>query len=643
MSKGFTPEQLHATLQSSGTGGAPASGNWFTHLLPTIGGVVGGIGGGLLTAGLGGEVVGGAGGSALGKGLENALEGKKVIQGNDITAGLEGGIGNGVGGVVGKVIGKGASMLGSAGENIATKQAADKAAQEGIDTAANTYKDINPKLQGNLNAKDSLQHVTDMGYDVADPANLQHVSNTSNDVLNSILNKALADAGPVDLSHYPQLIKDALAKESGTLGSFDPVALARGRIGPSNTPAAKLLAQLEGAGNAPGEVTGSAIAKVNADPNEIRTLTTKLGQMAEDAKPMPTATTGAIDPAQRAAYNAINSVRNQVKDILYNRPAVNDTLTKLEGNILPDEATNVTPQLADHLNGIITGAGKNGTPAAQDLLSEISHNIDISKLGQEGEKVGQIVTSTGAKARAASEAGLDQPATGSDVNTAVANGGGLLAALHGHPLAALGAAAVHTAQNPAILSTLSRIGALGAKIAPAAGAVVGTLPNLAADPTGQTAPGGTMGGTMNNQPGTMTAGGTTDPNSMGAILSHLMAMGSVNPQLMGSLAPVISSLAPQVQKQSLLGTEMGALPTAYGNAGGAQGMGGIFSHLTGMIPGTAANTYEGQSNAVAHQLAATLGITPEAAAGLLPRLMQNGNSAGISQGILGNMQSQFSQ
>jgi hypothetical protein len=42
-------------------------------------------------------------------------------------------------------------------------------------------------------------------------------------------------------------------------------------------------------------------------------------------------------------------------------------------------------------------------------LKEISRNINISKLGEEGKRVGEIVTSTGGKARAAAEAGLGNP------------------------------------------------------------------------------------------------------------------------------------------------------------------------------------------------------------------------------------------
>jgi hypothetical protein len=446
MAKGFSPEQLQQHLNSNGiTVKGPHSGNWLTHLLPTIGSVAIPALGALLAPETGGlSLVAAAGlsglGAAGGKAAENAAEGKDVINKDVLDEGLMGAAGGAAGGVVGKGLGKAASMLGGAAEKIGTEKAGATAAKDAIDATANTYKDVNPKLQANLGAKDALEHVGSMGYDHTDPSNLLHVSNTSNDILNDTLNKALADAGPVDVSHYNQLVREALAKEGGTLGSFDKVAMSRGRFSQANTPAAKLLQQLEN--------LGAGVAKTNADPNEIRTLTTKLGQLAQDAKPMATASTGAIDPSQRSIYNVINDVRNQLKTSLYDRPEVHDALTALEGNIAPDEAMNITPQLAEHLNNVITSAGKDGTPAAQSLLSEISRNINIGDLGKEGQKVGQIVTSTGAKARAAGAAGLggEQAPNGNPVlDTVSAFAGGP----HGMLSSAVKGAA-HAATNPAI-------------------------------------------------------------------------------------------------------------------------------------------------------------------------------------------------
>lgn len=621
-------------------------GNWFTHLLPTVGSMAIPALGALLAPETGGlSLLASAGlagaGSAGGKAVENATEGKGAFQGNDLAAGAEGFGGGLAGGLLGKVFNMGSGALAGRATNLtnASEQAAadaeSQAASKGaINTAANTYKDINPTLQGNLGAKDALAHVTNMGYDIADPANLSQVANTSNDILNEHLGKALADAGPVDASSYNQIVKDAIAKESGTLGSYEPTALSRGRLGPANTPAAKLLAQLENA--------GAGVAKTEADPNEIRTLTSQLGSLAADAKPIPTAATGAIDPAQRSAYNVINNVRGQMKDLIYNRPGVNDALTALEGNLVPGEG--MTPQLAEHLNGVITGAGRNGNLASQDLLDEISKNIDINKLGQEGQRVGQIVSSTGGQARAAMDAGLTPGATptpgSGDTLNKIADGAGVLGMMTNHPAAMVLPAltngakmASKVAQSPAMLSTLSRVADLAAKLAPSAGAGVATaIPNMGADP----ANGAIMPG-MN--PGT-NGMGTMPPqaNPQQQFINDIRTLSVLNPDRYGTMGNSVIGMTPQLQHNQMLSNELSGIPSLFANAGGAQGMGGILSHISAMVPGTAANQYEQQRQATASQLAQSMGISPQAAMGLLMQIMNNPGTAGIQQGILGSMQ-----
>lgn len=636
LAKGFTPEQLHQHLQESGANvQAPHSGNWFTHLLPTIGSVAIPALGALLAPETGGlSLIAAAGlsglGAAGGKAAENAAEGKGVGD-HVVNEGLMGAAGGAVGGVAGKVIGKAAGALGSTAENIAAKEATQTAAQEAIDTAANTYKDISPQLQKALNAKNSLAHVTNMGYDIADPKNLLHVSNTSNDVLNDTLNRALANSGPVDLSHYPNIVKDALAKEGGTLGSFEKVALARGRVGYSNTPSAKLLQQLED--------LGAGVAKTSSDPNELRTLTTKLGALAQDAKPTVTAATGAVDPQQRAVYNVINDVRGQVKNALYDRPEVADALKGEVGNLVADPKMNITQQLADHLNGVITKGG-----SAQDLLDEISHNINIGRLGEEGQKVGGIVTSTGAKARAAAEAGLDTTGTPPTGNTMMDMAG--LVNPHAGVVSGALSAAKHVAQNPAILSTLSRIGSMGAKLAPAAGAVVATSPNLQADPVGvdPNAAGGMGMATPGGTNGTM--GGNMDMSSNGAhdyqsLINAMEAQAVLAPSMGGGASGFLAQIAPQLQKNQLALSAIHGIPGSFANAGGAQGTGGIMSRIAGLIPGTTAHTYQAQREAAAAQLAQAMGISPQQAMGLLPEVMQNQGTAGMTQGILSHMGGQL--
>lgn len=608
-----------------------SSGNWFTHLLPTIGSVAAPILGALLAPETGGlSLLAAAGlsgaGAAAGKAGENAVEGKGVGD-NVVGEGVMGATGGAAGGVASKFLGKAAGGLAGRAKKIAGEKATQTAAEDGIETAANTYKDISPQLQKAFNMKDSLAHVKNVGYEVADPSNLVHVGETSNDILNDVLNRALANSGPVDLGHYPQIIKDALTKDKGgTLGSFEKVALARGRMGYANTPAAKLLQQLED--------LGAGVAKTGSDPNELRTLTTKLGALAQDAKPTVAAATGAVDPKQRAAYNVINDVRSQVKDALYKRPEVGGVLKREVGNLVADPKLNITPELASHLNDVITKGG-----SAQDLLNEISKNINIKRLGEEGKKVGQIVTSTGAKARAAAEAGLGNP--GLDEHPLLEAAGTV--SPHVGTVGNVINFGKHAISNPAILNTLSRIGAMGEKLAPAAGSIAATSPNMQADPVAVQPGGagygiasggtnGTMGGNMND---------AMAPDSLSAILAQYMRMGTVDPYLLSSTSPVVQALAPQVQKNKLALSAIHSIPESFANAGGAQGTGGIMSRISGLIPGTAAHTYNAQRQAAAAQLAQAMGISPEQAMGLLPEVMQNQGTAGMTQGILSNMGGQL--
>lgn len=635
MSKGFTPEQLHETLQKQGvnvstqpTAVEPKkSGNWFTHLLPTIGSLAIPALGALLAPETGGlSLVAAAGlsglGAAGGKAVENATEGKGVLDKGVLNEGVMGAAGGLAGGVAGKFIGGVAGKLGAAGEKLAAKEVTQTAAQDAINTAANTYKDISPQLQKAWNAKDSLAHVAKMGYDVADPTKLVHVSETSSDILNDVLNRALAKSGPVDLSHYPDLIKEALAKEGGTLGSFEKVALARGRLGQANTPAAQLLHQLED--------LGAGVAKSGSDPNELRELTTKISKLAADNKPMPTLATGAIDPVQSAKYNAINDVWGSVKKALYERSGVGDALKGEIGNLSANPEMGITQELADHLNKVITKSS-----SAQDVLDELSRSINIGKLGKEGSRVGQIVTSTGAKARAAAEAGLGEAEAGG-------TGAGLLDTAshfvnpHAGILSTATKGVVHAAKNPAILSTLSRIGAMGSKLLPAAGGAAATIPNLAPSPVpiAGGAPGigygesnGTMGGNMESNG----APGYQD------LINAMEAQAVLAPSMGGGASSFLAQIAPQLQKNNMAQASIAGIPASFANAGGAQGGGGVLSHISALIPGTAAHTYQKQREAAAAQLAAAMGISPQQAMGLLPEVMQNENTAGITSGILSNM------
>lgn len=104
------PNQVQVPVQQS-------KGNFFTHLLPTVGGILGGIGGELIDP-LGGGIAGAAAGSALGKTGENAVEHQGLGSGVLANA-IEGGAGQGVGGLLGKVGGKVIGAVGNKAGSVA--------------------------------------------------------------------------------------------------------------------------------------------------------------------------------------------------------------------------------------------------------------------------------------------------------------------------------------------------------------------------------------------------------------------------------------------------------------------------------------------------------------------------------------------
>lgn len=147
MQAGYTPDQIQqylsaqqkqgnqyqlssqpqATPQQSQQPAQPKS-NWLADTLPTVGSVVGGIGGALIPV-LGetgiGEIGGAAAGGAAGEGLKELIEGKPLSAKDIATQGVVGGVGGAVGKGVGYVGGKVLSKVG----NAITNGVGDAAAQ----------------------------------------------------------------------------------------------------------------------------------------------------------------------------------------------------------------------------------------------------------------------------------------------------------------------------------------------------------------------------------------------------------------------------------------------------------------------------------------------------------------------------------
>jgi hypothetical protein len=682
MAKGFTADQLHQSLQAGGASVQPqkesGGGNWLTHLLPTGGAIGGGVGGAALGASLGsvvpilgtgiggilGGIIGAASGSGGAKVAENALENKNINDGVG-AATIEGGVGQAAGGIFGKVLGKGAEFLGNRAGSI-SKAATDAktVADAGTTNLANsqTMRAIYGTSKNDIGAAQTIADKA--GIDMTNPAALkdaghQMVTN-GGQVLDDIVGQTkIPIAGAVDASGnkvapgIDDLIHSALTNTNPLtaekLGASRSLVL--GGLGPNQTDedllrngyTRFLSSSAKSGANTPAtnylQEANQLLSGVNhgstASANDLLQAQRLVGDKAftmSQAAAKPSA--NEVTQAQADTWKDLN---RSLQNMIFEHPDVSAAAKAMQGTH-GAEAFGGNQQLADLFNSRVTGA-----QSGKDINALMHDAYNVRGAGTDGLNVINNPASSGTLA-------LDKQTVAANKATAAPGAlNGTDAANHmmnnaGGGITGMAAKlAAHSISNPTILNLASRIGGMGAKLAPAATITAATAAGMGADPVGNPSGGATIGGIMNDQqqqPG-MTANGTTDPNSMHSILQRLMQMGSVNPQLMSSLAPVIGALAPQVQKQSLLGSEMSALPSSYANAGGAQGIGGVLSHVSSLIPGTAANTFENQSAGVAQQLANQLGISPEAAAGLLPRLMQNQQSAGLTQGVLGNMQSQF--
>jgi hypothetical protein len=118
-----------------------------------------------------------------------------------------------------------------------------------------------------------------------------------------------------------------------------------------------------------------------------------------------------------------------------------------------------------------------------------------------------------------------------------------------------------------------------------------------------------------------------------------LALSSALSGAISGLGSNVANLAPQVTQQSLLGSALGGLPGAYNLAQG-KGETGALGAIAGLIPGTAAYSYNQQKQADAAALGKALGIDSNSAMQLLPGIY-NAQAAqqrgGILSGITGQL------
>lgn len=597
-------------------------GNWFTNLLPTFGSMGGGAAGAVAGAAAGsvvpiigtgiGGILGGILGATVGGGgakvAENAAEGKNLT--DDVgNVALESGVGQAVGGVAGKALGKGAQMLAGRASKIttdATEAATQKAAQQSeISTAQavrNNYGGIKPGVQSANNLDGNQKLLQDWGIDHTSPEAMQNASKGGL-FINDIDQAALAAGKPIKTT---DLIS---SRDITTASPEEQAALASQKVG-IITPDGKM----------PQTVTPlQAHAFAQDLNNQIRDLQT----VAENAK-------------ASGNYTEYNAAKQHLSDLSQKYNNVQTLASTPEVNaavgartISPEEKVQLVEQYgqkqADHIEQAVNEAQSHTDLVKAKLPFAQMNNLSglaMNDMKATGTARALARAKTDINGDGVADAGAPVLPTAGDAVNATVNGG-----VSGGPTAMIAKALYHAKDNPAILDTLSRIGALGEKVAPAAGAAVGAS-NAELQSNGDT-----MGGIMPPQttdPSMLQADSTTPTN--GLTRNDLITLALYSPSAFQSLVTPSAANQQTVANANTAEQSLSSLGEAPG--------GGIVSQLAGKFGLGATGEYQRKAQAAAQQVAAAL---PGTDAGTIEKQLTNymaggGNIDEAIRALLSNLQ-----
>lgn len=597
-------------------------------ILPTAGGIIGGIGGaalGAVAAPFTGGIVNpidaglaGAGiGDTAGRAGENILTHQNVK--NDLGSSfVQGVVGQGTGDIGGALIGKGLDSLSNKGAEVATntlqsqfKAPIDQGVTDYIRNSgvndARQVDQITPLLSGPQGAytnmvNDSLQQAGENGARV-------NVSNLDSQ-LGSLLQGGDTGTGAEILTKgqankVSNFIQNVISPDNLNASPEEDRAIMT--TTPDKTYQA--FTKLRNASNILRNGVGSQPGTANHAMSQIYG---KMASYLKDASFSPDGITPLpiTDDMKSQLIDQIAPLKN-INPKVYSSEVQNITNAKNLSE-LNDMQTNWVQGQKALTKGAITGAVNTGT-SASDIAAGIapislSHPVmTLAGLAMKSPTADRLATSALGKISDTTNMGTDSNA--SILSKALGLGNkdsGLVAKVL--PLATR-AAAVTGANIPNDISSSSV-----------------QSNNIIPTPAGAT-------------PMNPTA---TAQNPLAQLYDEIIAQSQSPTGISGNLISTANTLAPELQKQRLAIPVLSNILSAYQNAGGAQGLGqGLVSKLTGLVSGTPANTYNADSGAAAAQLASILGISPQEAATLLPQLTQTPGTAapqvsGI-QSILGNL------
>lgn len=597
------------------------SGNWFTNLLPTGGAMAGGAGGAVLGASLGsvvpvigtgiGGLLGGILGATLGGGgakvAENAVEGKKLT--DDVgTVALESGAGQAVGGIAGKALGKGAQYLAGRADDI-TKAATETAAQKGAQQAEvstaqavrNNYGGIKPGVQAANNLEGNQQLLQAWGLDHTSPEIMKNASKGGL-FINDIDQAALAAGKPIkatDLIASKDITKMTPAEEAALTSEKVGIIKPDGSMATTVTP----------------QQAHSFAQELNAQMRDLQ-------QLADNAK----ANGNVADyKSAQAELKQLTAKYNTVQK-LAGTDEVNAAVAAR--TISPEEKTQLVEQFgqkqADYIEEAINAAQshtdlvKAKVPFAQ--MNDLS-GLALNDMKASGTARALARAKTDINGDGIADAGAPVLPTAGDAVNATVNGG-----VSGGPTAMIAKALYNAKDNPAILETLSRIGAMGEKLAPATGAAVG-----ASNGQLQSMGNDTMGGVMTPQPIDQPLVADSTVPSAGLSRDDLITLALYSP---GAFQSLVTPSAINQQNVAAANTAEQAL-TGLGEAPN----GGIVSQLAGKLGIGGTGSYQRKAAAAAQQVAAAL---PGTDAGAIEKQLTNYLAGGANideaiQALLSNL------
>jgi hypothetical protein len=614
-------QQNDMGAQSSVPSGSNAtdSGNWFTHLLPTLGSIAAPVAGALLAPETGGaSLLAGlalaSGGSAAGKAVENATEGQNITK--DLgTSAVEGGVGQLAGGVLGKAVGSIAGVAGNAAEKAGVGMIQHQFGNQ-IDKATAQHL-INNGLTDRATAVGIANRVT--GSDGELPKTINDVFKNSDRTANisdleptqikSSDNSGIFNMDTAGLN--PQSQKTALANAESILNEH---------MGPGDVSS---IPHLKGAGSTSLYANGSL---QNALPENVFAMAKKFEGLSRTAADSAYDRAGTTVNAQQAS---LSKYYRSVADELNQRafgvgqdaiPLTDDAKSALLSNFSDLEKSN--PQAYAGISKQINDAQN-----LQDLRSIQAPWVAVSK----GDRVATAMQNGSGGVSASDILNNAAPVIG-------ASSGGAKGLATGLALKAANSPAANSA-GAGVMSRISSLLSNSDMQRIVSGAAAVPTQTVAHAPTDFTQSAG-AGQSLAIPQGLDGTALMNNPSAISAILNNNSIEGQVAKMELSAMMNPFSGQHGMDQAgmdsiKSLQGTasiqaQLPALIEAYNAAGGAQGAaGGILHQLGGAITGGPAAQYQQRADALRHEYQASTGQNL-----VLPSLTMN---QGAAQSTLGQL------